>query len=174
MALEHEPPAVDGVEVRRIGTLDEHLAGLEIMLASATWSDAAAAADRAPAATRRSAMARVPRKQARRLCCSRPRPGRALSRRRIDTARGARTRLLSRTRPCALGRGDPARSTRPGRAGAIRVLCADLAQARIRRSCDRRHAAVAGGPAGLLAHACDNAGLYLKTRIVVLLQVQRS
>jgi hypothetical protein len=46
MALEHEPPAVDGVEIRRIETLGEHLAGLEIMLVSATWSDAAAAAQR--------------------------------------------------------------------------------------------------------------------------------
>jgi GNAT superfamily N-acetyltransferase len=46
MALEHEPLAVHGVEVRRIETLAEHLAGLEIMLASATWSDAAAAAQR--------------------------------------------------------------------------------------------------------------------------------
>jgi GNAT superfamily N-acetyltransferase len=46
MALEHEPPAVDGVEVRRIETLEEHLAGLEVMLASATWSDAAAASER--------------------------------------------------------------------------------------------------------------------------------
>jgi GNAT superfamily N-acetyltransferase len=46
MALEHEPPAVDGVEVRRIETLEEHLAGLEVMLASVTWSEAAAASER--------------------------------------------------------------------------------------------------------------------------------
>ena len=46
MALEREPPAVDGADVRRIETLADHLAGLEIMLASATWSDAAAAAER--------------------------------------------------------------------------------------------------------------------------------
>ena len=46
MAVEHEPPAVDGVEVRRIETMEEHLAGLEIMLAAATWSGAAAAAER--------------------------------------------------------------------------------------------------------------------------------
>lgn len=46
MALEDEPPAADGVDVRRIETLEEHLAGLEIMLASVTWSDAAAAAER--------------------------------------------------------------------------------------------------------------------------------
>ena len=46
MALEHEPPAVDGVEVRRIETLEEHRAGLEVMLASATWPDAAAASER--------------------------------------------------------------------------------------------------------------------------------
>ena len=46
MALEHEPPAVHGVQVRRIETLEEHRAALEIMLASATWSDAAATAER--------------------------------------------------------------------------------------------------------------------------------
>ena len=46
MALEHEPPAVDGVEVRSIETLEEHRAGLEVMLASAKWSDAAAASER--------------------------------------------------------------------------------------------------------------------------------
>jgi GNAT superfamily N-acetyltransferase len=46
MALEHEPPAVDGIDVRRIETLEEHLAGLEIMLAATTWSDKAAAAER--------------------------------------------------------------------------------------------------------------------------------
>jgi GNAT superfamily N-acetyltransferase len=45
MALGHEPAGVPGVEVRRIETLEQHLAGLEIMFASATWSDAAAAAE---------------------------------------------------------------------------------------------------------------------------------
>jgi GNAT superfamily N-acetyltransferase len=46
MALEQEPPAVQGVDVRRIETLDEHRTGLEIMLASSTWSNAAAEAER--------------------------------------------------------------------------------------------------------------------------------
>src|SRR5881296_521448 len=46
MALEHEPPAVAGVDVRRIETFEEHLAGLEIMLAAAHWSEQAAAAER--------------------------------------------------------------------------------------------------------------------------------
>jgi hypothetical protein len=46
MALAGEPPAVEGVEVRRIETLQEHLAGLEIMLASASWDAGAAAAER--------------------------------------------------------------------------------------------------------------------------------
>ena len=50
MALEHEPPAVDGVEVRRIETLEEHLAGLEIVLTSSTWTERAAAAERERAA----------------------------------------------------------------------------------------------------------------------------
>lgn len=46
LAIEHEPPAVDGVGVRKVETLAEHLIGLEIMLASATWSAAAADAER--------------------------------------------------------------------------------------------------------------------------------
>lgn len=51
MALEHEPAAsVPVVKVRRIETLEQHLEGLEIMLASATWSDTAAAAERERAA----------------------------------------------------------------------------------------------------------------------------
>ncbi len=49
MALTEEPPPVAGVEVRRIETLEEHLAGLEIVLAAATWSDSAATAERARA-----------------------------------------------------------------------------------------------------------------------------
>jgi GNAT superfamily N-acetyltransferase len=46
MALAEEPPAVDGVDVRRIETFDDHLAGLEIMLAADNWPDAAAADQR--------------------------------------------------------------------------------------------------------------------------------
>jgi len=49
MALAEEPPAVAGVQVRRIETLEEHLAGVEIMLAAATWTDEAAADERARA-----------------------------------------------------------------------------------------------------------------------------
>ena len=81
MALEHEPPAVDGVDVRRIETLEEHLAGLEIMLASATLvqrsggrrTRALRGGLRAPAATRRPAMARLRRGQAGRIRSSRSR-----------------------------------------------------------------------------------------------------
>jgi hypothetical protein len=43
LAAEHEPPAVDGFEVRRIRSFEEHLAGLEIELASGGYSEAAAA-----------------------------------------------------------------------------------------------------------------------------------
>ncbi len=46
MVLQDEPPAVEGVETRAIRDLDDHLAGLEIMLASATWTAAQAAAER--------------------------------------------------------------------------------------------------------------------------------
>jgi GNAT superfamily N-acetyltransferase len=49
LALDHEPPAVDGVEVDRITTLEDHLAGLEIMLAAAEWSEDAADEARATA-----------------------------------------------------------------------------------------------------------------------------
>jgi GNAT superfamily N-acetyltransferase len=49
MALGQEPPGVDGVDVRRIETLAEHRAGLEIMLAAASWTESAAAAERARA-----------------------------------------------------------------------------------------------------------------------------
>jgi hypothetical protein len=49
MVLAEEPTGVDGVEVRRIESLDDHLTGLEIMLASATWSAEAAATERARA-----------------------------------------------------------------------------------------------------------------------------
>jgi hypothetical protein len=38
MVLTEEPPQVGGVDVRRISTLEEHHAGLEIMLATAGWT----------------------------------------------------------------------------------------------------------------------------------------
>jgi hypothetical protein len=46
MALEEVPPSVDGIDVRRIETLDDHRRGLEIMLAASRWSDEAAAVER--------------------------------------------------------------------------------------------------------------------------------
>lgn len=49
MALDHEPPGVDGVEVRRIQTFEEHLAGLDVMLAAAAWTERAASDERARA-----------------------------------------------------------------------------------------------------------------------------
>jgi GNAT superfamily N-acetyltransferase len=49
LATDCEPPAVDGVEVRRIETFEEHLAGLEIELASANWPEEAAARRRSEA-----------------------------------------------------------------------------------------------------------------------------
>ena len=62
MILTDEPPATDGIEVRRIETFDEHLAGLEIVLAADAWSPQAAADERTHARqtferrTRRGAM----------------------------------------------------------------------------------------------------------------------
>lgn len=46
MALDEEPPVIDGVAVRRIETFEQHLAGLEVMLAAAQWTEAAAAGER--------------------------------------------------------------------------------------------------------------------------------
>ena len=50
MALAAEPPAVTGVDVRRIATLEEHRAGLEIVLTASDWEPGTAADERARAA----------------------------------------------------------------------------------------------------------------------------
>ncbi len=47
MTLTNEPPSGDALDVRRIANLDDHLAGLEIMLASDIWTPEAATAERA-------------------------------------------------------------------------------------------------------------------------------
>ena len=49
MALAEEPSPVEGVDVRRIETLEEHRLGLEILLSAASWTDSAAAEARAAA-----------------------------------------------------------------------------------------------------------------------------
>lgn len=49
MILTTEPPGAEGIEVRQIESFDDHLAGLEILLASATWLAKAAADERARA-----------------------------------------------------------------------------------------------------------------------------
>jgi GNAT superfamily N-acetyltransferase len=49
LVLERAPPAVEGVDVRRVTTLAEHRAGLEIMLAASDWSERARADERARA-----------------------------------------------------------------------------------------------------------------------------
>lgn len=50
MVLQAEPPdAIDGFDVRHIQTLEEHRAGLEILLAADTWTDSAAQDERARA-----------------------------------------------------------------------------------------------------------------------------
>jgi hypothetical protein len=50
MALAHEPPGAEGIDVTPIETLEEHVAGIEIMVASDGWSESAAEAERARAA----------------------------------------------------------------------------------------------------------------------------
>ena len=50
MALDREPPAANGVDVRLVRTLEEHRAGIEIMLDSSDWTERAAADERARAA----------------------------------------------------------------------------------------------------------------------------
>jgi hypothetical protein len=47
MVLAEEPPGVHGIDVRRIESLEQHRAGLEIMLAAADWTESAAADERA-------------------------------------------------------------------------------------------------------------------------------
>jgi hypothetical protein len=49
LALDREPPAVQGLDVRLVETLEEHRAGLEILLASSDWSQKAADDERARA-----------------------------------------------------------------------------------------------------------------------------
>ena len=49
LAADREPPAVDGVEIRKVETFDDFLVGLEIMLAASTWTEDAAARQRAEA-----------------------------------------------------------------------------------------------------------------------------
>ena len=49
MVLAEEPPAAEGIAVRRIEAFDDHLTGLEIMLASDAFSEEAMARERAEA-----------------------------------------------------------------------------------------------------------------------------
>jgi hypothetical protein len=148
MALEHEPPEVQGVEVRRIETLAEHLAGLEIMLTSSTWSDAAAAAERDRAEEvferrqRRGGLHWLAYLEGRPVAIAiADRGGAGLFLAGGSTLPEARRRGCYRALvPCAMERGDPARSTRSRGAGAVRFLRADPAKARVRGGCDRAHA----------------------------------
>lgn len=50
LATDREPPGTSSVEVRPIESYEEHLAGLEIMLASAGWSEEGVAKQRSEAA----------------------------------------------------------------------------------------------------------------------------
>ena len=123
MVLAEEPPAADGVEVRRIETFDDHLAGLEIMLASDAFSQEAMARERAEARqTFERRMRRgglqwlaVARRRAGRVRDRRSEPGRPVPRRRRHAPRGAGPRVLSGSRPGALGRGGGARPARASR-----------------------------------------------------------
>jgi len=49
LATDAEPPAVDSVEIRRVETFEDFLVGLEIELASSSWTEDAAARRRAEA-----------------------------------------------------------------------------------------------------------------------------
>jgi len=46
LVLAKEPPPVDGIEVRRVGSFGDFLTGLEIILAADTWSEDGAAGER--------------------------------------------------------------------------------------------------------------------------------
>ena len=52
LATDREPPLVEGVDVRRVASFEDHVAGLEIMLASVDWSEEQAARRRAEAPQR--------------------------------------------------------------------------------------------------------------------------
>ena len=105
---------------------DDHLAGLEIMLAADRFSPEAdderarsCAPDiRQAHAPRRAAVARRARRHAGRLCARRAEPGRSVPRRRRDASRGTRSRVLPRPRAGALGRGHEARPAGSRGAGA--------------------------------------------------------
>jgi GNAT superfamily N-acetyltransferase len=51
LATDHEPPAVDGIQLKLVDTFEDFLDGLEIELASAAWTEAGAARRRADAAS---------------------------------------------------------------------------------------------------------------------------
>ena len=153
MVLAEEPPAADGVEVRRIETFDDHLAGLEIMLAADAFSQEAAARERARgAADVREAHA--PRRAA--VACRRSTTtpvAFALADRSpvgLFLAGGA-TLPEARGRGCyralVRARWDEAMTLGlpgPRGAGAVRVVGADPAAARVRRDRHHSHAQVAG------------------------------
>ncbi len=145
-----EPPGVDGIDVRRIQTLQEHRAGLEIMLAAATWTDSAAADERARAEEtyerrkRRGGYQWLAWHAGEPVACAfadRTKAGLFLS--------GAATLPEARGRGCyrALVRArwdEAARLGLPGLAvpSAVRDVGAHPAQPRLRRGGDRAHPAV--------------------------------
>ena len=139
LATEHEPPAVDDIQLKRVETFEDFLAGLEIELASAAWTEAGAARRRADAASTFERRLARPGGEWLALLDGEPvaigerdrRPARPLSRRRGDTSCRAWPRLLPRARPCTLGRGRTAGNTcaggrRPG------LLAADSRTMRLR------------------------------------------
>ena len=152
MVLVEEPPTAAGVEVRRIETFEDHLAGLEIMLAADSFSPAAVASERdagAPDvreahAPRRAAMARCRRRHPGSVRHRRSVPGGAVSRGWCNASRGAGPRVLSRSRPGSLAGGDVARPPGARRPGAVRIVGTDPATARIRRDRHDPLAQVAG------------------------------
>ena len=152
MVLAEEPPGADGVEIRRIETFDDHLAGLEIMLASDAFSEEAMARERAEA--RQTFERRTRRGGLQWLAVLDETPvAFALADRSpvgLYLAGGA-TLPEARGRGCyralVRARWDEAVNARPAGArgaGAVRIVGADPAAARIRRDRHGSHAQVAG------------------------------
>ena len=150
MVLTEEPPSVGGVEVRRIETLDDHLIGLEIMLAADAWSAEAIADERARAAE--TYERRVERGGSQWLAYLDGKPVAWATAERATAglflgggatlARGAWPRLLPGARAGTLGRGRSARPTGARGPGPARVLRTDPATPRLRRGRHDPHLAV--------------------------------
>jgi hypothetical protein len=152
MALGEEPPAVGGIDVKRIETFEDHQVGLEIMLAAAKWTEKAAADERARA--RETFERRQRRGGLQWLAWLDDTPVAYAAADRAAAGlflAGGATLPQARGRGCyralvrgSLGRSCPAGRPRPGGSGAVRLFCPDPAGARLHRGRHHPHPPVVG------------------------------